>query len=55
MAKAKLPHFVVGQPGHADKLNAVVDRVNEHEQEIEDLREALAGKADKRNTRASSK
>jgi hypothetical protein len=55
MAEAKLPHFVVGQPGHARKLNDVVDVVNELTEEVAELRKALDGKADKRNTKSTSK
>lgn len=57
----KLEHFVVGQPRHAEKLNKVVDVVNDLTETVallvrenQELRDALDGKADKRKTRSSS-
>ncbi len=50
-----LPHFVVGQKGHADKLNALVDRVNAQDEELVKLRAELAKKQDKRVTKTTAK
>ena len=44
----KVEHFVTGQPGHADKLNTLVDLANGLLDEVAELRAELAKKQDKR-------